>query len=642
MTRNIDPFKILLIHPPATGPAMPPLVPALVSGALADAEVSLLFVDANLSFFAEFCLSPDRIELFLDLLEKKRRLKAYESAGPETVNAVESLMADPGSWRTEGERIVHAKAALCGKAFYRPEAFLAAFKTIRAHLEKLSLAFYPSTIGWGRFDTPTEGIGQDPDRFTTDPDVNPFLWLWEIILEETFRSVAPDLVIQTVETRDQVPAARTLSRSIKKARPDLPVILTGIADLLADAAGTFAEGVALDDTGGLRQRLGDLGVSCRAGIDTLPDFTPFRLHRYLAPDLVLPAVKRPGGSSTAEVPASMEKWDPIGLFWKEIDPIQGLPTGESGRSFPSAISCRLDPAVDVENLSAAAAAGLRLIEWTDPEGDPLQLIDRLWKSSSAGIWNHVDLDSKNGSVDTTALSAAALRNPRVVHSCRFRELPGSAPFGYGDTTPLPGEPFWMSIPDPVYLFLLLIRYGRSDLARWRTGADGATLFRIGDDLRFCFEAPDALAPGYLDEICRMVEAGGTVDMTWVRHNLERAFLIGYVLDGGLIVANSSLKHPRPEYVDRVRAQSGIDLTGCLERGYTSVRPEYRGLGIGTKLLEGLTERVDGRKVFSIIGEDNVATQKMAIRNRTRRIASFYSEKAGKPVGVWMPEWMIDR
>jgi GNAT superfamily N-acetyltransferase len=126
----------------------------------------------------------------------------------------------------------------------------------------------------------------------------------------------------------------------------------------------------------------------------------------------------------------------------------------------------------------------------------------------------------------------------------------------------------------------------------------------------------------------------------VRHNLERAFLIACVTENAILVGNSSLKHPRPEYIEAVSRQSGIDLTGYLERGYTSVRPEYRGLGIGAQLLAGLTERAGEHAIFSVIAEGNVATQKMAIRNRTRRVATFYSSRAGKEVGIWIPEWMV--
>jgi GNAT superfamily N-acetyltransferase len=64
------------------------------------------------------------------------------------------------------------------------------------------------------------------------------------------------------------------------------------------------------------------------------------------------------------------------------------------------------------------------------------------------------------------------------------------------------------------------------------------------------------------------------------------------------------------------ASRDLDLTGYVERGYTSVRPEYRGLGIGTSLLEGLTRNGPATaKIFSVIAEDNEATKIIAMRNR---------------------------
>ena len=64
------------------------------------------------------------------------------------------------------------------------------------------------------------------------------------------------------------------------------------------------------------------------------------------------------------------------------------------------------------------------------------------------------------------------------------------------------------------------------------------------------------------------------------------------------------------------------------------------MGIGASLLEGLTARAVDVKVFSIISEDNLATQKIALRNKTRKITTYFSDKLKKKMGVWMPEHMI--
>ena len=261
--------------------------------------------------------------------------------------------------------------------------------------------------------------------------------------------------------------------------------------------------------------------------------------------------------------------------------------------------------------------------------------------SRAGIWNHLILE---GPAATTANRDAAARQPNIIHS--WQAITGDdhdtiVDDGYGTLPALPGRPLWTTVDDPLHRFMLIDRFGKNWLMRSRADEDGDRIIPLGENLAYHFCLPDEMPQGMLDNICAMVAAGGTVAATHVRSNLERAYLIGYVLENGVLIGNSSLKHPRPQYIENVRRQSGLDLSGFVERGYTSVRPEYRGLGIGTRLLEGLTERTGDRKIFSVIAEDNEATKIIARRNRTRQVASYYSDKAGKAVGIWMPEWMIE-
>jgi GNAT superfamily N-acetyltransferase len=103
-----------------------------------------------------------------------------------------------------------------------------------------------------------------------------------------------------------------------------------------------------------------------------------------------------------------------------------------------------------------------------------------------------------------------------------------------------------------------------------------------------------------------------------------------------MVGCSCLKHPRDALIRRLKTATGMDFSGCVERGYTSVRPEYRSFGVGRRLLEGLTARAGVYKVFAIIDEDNLATQKIARWNNTRKITTYFSEKTHKQMGIWMP------
>ncbi|MCF8028503.1 MAG: GNAT family N-acetyltransferase [Desulfobacteraceae bacterium] len=163
-----------------------------------------------------------------------------------------------------------------------------------------------------------------------------------------------------------------------------------------------------------------------------------------------------------------------------------------------------------------------------------------------------------------------------------------------------------------------------------------------EGITYYFASPDELPQGYLERISRLVESGGSVDPARVRENLGHAFLIVYVVDdSGEIIACAALKHPRAQFTEMVREQTGLDLEGYLERGYSSVRPEYRGKGIASKMLAGLTARAGKRRLYSIVGEDNIGGQKIALNNNTRKVAVYESVKTGKKMGIWIPEWMID-
>jgi GNAT superfamily N-acetyltransferase len=318
------------------------------------------------------------------------------------------------------------------------------------------------------------------------------------------------------------------------------------------------------------------------------------------------------------------------------------------------LTCTLDESTAstiTTTMGKAIQTRVRLIQWQNPSGQSGPLIKALWDVSSNGVWNHVMIPAGLESGLEQELVAFMAANPNIAHSWVRRTPPGlpfenladpsqETPTAYTQVARLPGRPLWNGLNDPVYLLLYVNRHGVKKVIHWRVQDDGVSVHGLGENMVYHFVKPRDLPPGYLDEICRMVEAGGSVGTKWVRYNLERAFLIGYVLEHDVIVGNSSLKHPRPEYVEAVNRQSGLDLSQYLERGYTSVRPEYRGMGIGTKLLEGLTERIGNKKLFSIIGEDNMATQKIALHNKTRRVATFYSKSLNKEVGVWIPEKML--
>jgi GNAT superfamily N-acetyltransferase len=309
------------------------------------------------------------------------------------------------------------------------------------------------------------------------------------------------------------------------------------------------------------------------------------------------------------------------------------------------VTARLDSALPPPlpgMLEKWAEKGLKLIQWQCAENLLQMPSSLLWQTAKAGIWNHVsgpDLFSKG---TETVPARYILENPHVVHSF---DLPAEHPLpalthAYDDIDHLPGIPFWQTLSGPSEILSYLAQCPPSCLVRLRW--DQGTRRVLGKDIGYHFVSPADLPPGYLDQVHAMVIAGGSVDSTHVRSNLENAFLIGYALENETMVGCSCLKFPRYALIQRLKEASGLDFSGCVERGYTSVRPEYRSLGVGRRLLEGLTKRAGKYQVFAIIDEANLATQKIARWNNTRKITTYFSEKTNKQMGIWMPVNMFPK
>ena len=149
-----------------------------------------------------------------------------------------------------------------------------------------------------------------------------------------------------------------------------------------------------------------------------------------------------------------------------------------------------------------------------------------------------------------------------------------------------------------------------------------------------FKRPEEIPPKTLDQIYHLVEEGCGVGTAWVRENLEKAFLIGYAVHEEKVIGTSTHKYPKPAYRQKIEAATGLDLSGYLERGYTAVKAEYRGLGIGGRLIRGLIERSSGKKIYVTIRTDNIPPLKMTYKEGMVLAATFVNERTGNELGVF--------
>jgi len=149
-----------------------------------------------------------------------------------------------------------------------------------------------------------------------------------------------------------------------------------------------------------------------------------------------------------------------------------------------------------------------------------------------------------------------------------------------------------------------------------------------------FNRPEDIPPETLDQIRDLIEEGSGVGTSWIRENLQDAFLIGYAEHDGKVVGTSTHKYPKEAYRKKIEAATGLDLQGYLERGYTAVRPAYRASGIGGRLIRGLIERSEGKKIYVTIRMDNTPPLKMTYREGMILAGTFINERTGHELGVF--------
>ncbi|MEW5908606.1 MAG: GNAT family N-acetyltransferase [Thermodesulfobacteriota bacterium] len=624
-----DSFRILLIHPPFTSPAALPYMPIKIMSALRGLNIFISYHDANLDFF----------------IKSIRDGKTIDEDHPEKGqdDLIDSIKT---AWNTLGT-----------ENFYLPDLYITSIDSIKKHFSRLFLkSSLSSTSSIKNSKTVMEMKDRKAAFFTED--LNNLVAIYcRNILTERINTFSPQACLISARCPQQEWAAVILSRLGSEICSKMPLIFIGDVSIFNFEGELFNAIISPDDMLSLNSLIRKLGAQPVDPEIFFPNLTSFISGDYAAPSTIFPLPFCEAHDMSVKTASALADERGIRHFIIPYDSGHSDPLAFFESYFPKennshfAMETALSREIEKERMTRAYDNGLRLIIWTNQSGLFKPMSRTLWNASEAGIWNHIIVDKDRSDSLNNELIPFIVSNPNIVHSWITDSHPSGlfsdidenelGASSYSQVKPLPGKPFWKLLSDPAHLFLYIVRFGSETLMKWRIREDLKSIFSIGKNIKFNFKMPQDLPSGYLDEICRMVEAGGSVETQWVRHNLERAFLIAYAEEEGVIVGSSSLKHPRKEYVEALGKQVGFDLSTFLERGYTSVRPEYRGLGIGTMLLEGLTARIGDKKLYSIIAEENLATQKMAIRNRTQKVATFYSQKAGKTVGVWVPDWMIE-
>jgi radical SAM superfamily enzyme YgiQ (UPF0313 family) len=303
----------MLFFPPNWTPSMPHLALPSLAAYLRQAGIEVIQRDLNAEVF-DHILTRENLDETLSRLTRLRPrvggpppadLAWAQENGPRLADAVEA-----------------AKATIRSEAFYDGDRSLPAFEVVLGALRLASLPYYPATL-----ELQTYNPAYRPDssrailRAVDDRERNMFVDLFEELVLPNLRRDDPDVVGISIPCVNQIIAAMTLARLIKREglrahvtiggpmvsiwREQLPrvpamfelfdsaVVFDGEAPLL-QLCECLAAGESLESVPNLIYRDGsEIRTNVRlepAKIADVPppDFAGLPLDRYLAPELVLP------------------------------------------------------------------------------------------------------------------------------------------------------------------------------------------------------------------------------------------------------------------------------------------------------------------------------------------------------------------
>ncbi|MCF8040932.1 MAG: GNAT family N-acetyltransferase [Desulfarculaceae bacterium] len=628
-------MQILVVNPPLGGPAAAPCASLRAASFLSGLE-PLAVWDANLEFWNQRLLT-----------------------GP----------ADQAArmWR--------------GQGFYDPASYLAARQALEERLDQAGQNLAQGRYGFAGLRLPVMLTLESLLDQAGDQGHPMSAWAADN-LELRLPPGQKALVLLCLEVPGQCLGAAIMGLWLKKHRPEAVVALVG--DCLEQAGAPSGPGPAWDhalspmDPGPLRQLAASLtgqtpgkgcslelaSVSLQGFLSPAPvmSLRPVKGMELLREDPRDPGIAAPRFLETGRLVELIRQLAGEGvaglLLTSQEMPaayLEKLASELDGNQTPLGLSASLDDPPSPQALAVLARGGVRLIHWSAPSGaalEPGPLLAAMQKilvsASRAGLWNHLALPMEGSDAWAQALLDFTGSNPQVVHSwSRPTPWPWSPrPINYigepraeayRQVAPLPGGPLWRKLAGPAHLLLYLERHGCDAIRHWRVRPEGDSVYRLGENLSYVFAEPKDIAPEVLEEVALLVLAAGKVKPQWLRYNLANAYLVAYASEEGVIVGTDTLKRLRPEYLEHIKEQSGLDLTGYTERGYVSIRPEYRGTGMGNALVQGIISRAGGRKMVIITGEDNLAGQKLLARNNQRRVRTYFSKRLNKPMQIWMPQ-----
>jgi hypothetical protein len=207
MKTKVSKAHTLLISPPVWTPIYPYLALPVLTAYLRREGYSVSQYDASLDFFMHQLQVPAEVSACSNPSSAPDRADLpHETAPGDSGHAVAALR-DPGR-------------------FFDPQQVILSQQALRRGLQRLSTAHHPASIGFSHFRYPEIRSAREMLDFC-DAAENPFLHFCRSVLAKKIEQECPHVVGISLSTPYQLHATLTMGRSIKRAFPEVHVVLGG-------------------------------------------------------------------------------------------------------------------------------------------------------------------------------------------------------------------------------------------------------------------------------------------------------------------------------------------------------------------------------------------------------------------------------
>jgi ribosomal protein S18 acetylase RimI-like enzyme len=161
---------------------------------------------------------------------------------------------------------------------------------------------------------------------------------------------------------------------------------------------------------------------------------------------------------------------------------------------------------------------------------------------------------------------------------------------------------------------------------------------ISGQIQYRVYPPSAFSGATLDRLVELITSGGESNNRSLITKLRKAHAIAFARVDGLPIGVAVIKRPVASYPVKVFTAAGVPELAenfQIELGYVMINPQYRGQGVGSKLLSLFGNHQ--APIYSTVRKDNAAMISLLQTAGFTQVGTPYKGESGAELTLWIKQ-----